>query len=184
MGVRGDEKCSHSRDRRGTVLVRPVRIECIPTQRQFAIDQIDKFIAESGDYLLEIRKEDKSVRGRMVGLANIWYGSIATHEGTTPSEAGAFCKYKWGLRLKEREDEVVGDMMRTLLAKYGYEQKLQIIESYPDYFPVLVSKGGLTTENLSIYLTAIKLHYACNGLVLRSNKEDEMLASYGIDGFV
>ena len=93
---------------------------------------------------------DNSLKARQRRLAQVWYKAIAEHLGESLGHAVALCKYLYGLRLITSNNPELESMVLKMLDGYTYEEKLEIIENYSEWFPILRSKGGLSAEDTEI----------------------------------
>jgi hypothetical protein len=126
-------------------------------------------------YKVNVKPWSKSLEDRQRALANIWYADIEKQLGETAGYAAAYCKYHFGLRVRCRDDEELGVIVRRMLAMKSYEQKLATIRNYSEWFPVLRAKGGLDAEGQAEYLQAIQLHFAEQGIILTTPKDKDLL---------
>ena len=127
-------------------------------------------------YQVEIKLHDNSLKARQRALAVIWYKEIADQKGLTTGEAEAFCKYHYGFRIRCGNDVDLENIIRKMLDGHDYEQKLKIIEIYPEWFPVLRDKGGMDVEQQGLYLGEIQRGMGQEGIFLTSPNEKEMLS--------
>ena len=127
------------------------------------------------EYQVSITVLDNSLRARQRALAQIWFKQIDDHWGSDPGYAESYCKLKWGLKIATIQDPDLAQIIRRMLGCYEYEQKLEIIRLYPEWFPVLRDKGGLDAENQARYLNCIQINMANEGVILSSPKERDLL---------
>jgi hypothetical protein len=127
------------------------------------------------EYQIGITVFDNSLHARQRALANIWYSQIAKEIGESLGYAEAYCKYNFGLRLRTKDDEEKEAIFRLILSGLSYEEKIAIIERQSDVFPILRRNGGLCVEGQAEYLGCIQRHFAEQGVILTSPREDELL---------
>ena len=127
------------------------------------------------EYQICITAYDKSLHARQRALACIWYGQIETALGEAVGYAEAYCKLHWGLGIRCRHDKDRGEMFNAMLDGHSYEDKLKIIIKLSDMFPVLRAKGGLCVEGQAEYLQCIQRHFAEQGVILTSPRDDDLL---------
>lgn len=130
---------------------------------------------ESGkSYAVEIKLFDNSLRSRQRALANIWYKCVDQHFGEVAGYTEAYCKYRWGLVLISQDDPDQIMMISRMLEGRCWEDKVEIIRSMPEWFPVMRAKGGLDAESQALYLKSMQRHYAEMGLILSSPNDEEL----------
>jgi hypothetical protein len=127
------------------------------------------------DYQMSITPLDNGLKARQRALAKIWYKTIANEQGMTLGEAEALCKYRWGLAIRCENDPDLEKIVRRMLDGHAYEEKLKIIERYPEWFPILRDKGGMDAEQQGRYLSDIQRGFAEQGVFLSSSNEKELL---------
>ena len=138
------------------------------------------------EYQICITAYDKSLHARQRALCNIWYGNISKEIGEPIGHVEAYCKYHFGLKLRCKQDiesakEFSGEdvplecIIRSMLDNKTYEDKLSVICNYPEWFPILRAKGGLNVEYQAEYLRDIQRHFAEQGVILTSPREDDLL---------
>ena len=118
---------------------------------------------------------DKTLKGRQRALAQVWYSQIGEHLGESTDHATALCKYLYGLKLITAGKPDLEAMVRRALDGHNYEAKLEVIERYSEWFPLLRANGGLSTEDTGKYLNLMVVNFAKQGLELRSTNEDQLL---------
>lgn len=128
------------------------------------------------EYQVEIKLYDGSLKSRQRALAVCWYKEIANQRGELTGESEAFCKYHYGLKIRCENDPELAKIIRKMLDGRNYEQKLKIIEIYPEWFPVLRDKGGMSVEQQAQYLSDIQKAMGVEGIFLTSPNEKEMLS--------
>lgn len=139
------------------------------------ISRLNMCIGAKKEYQIEIKLYDGSLKARQRALAVCWYKEIADQKHTTRGEAEAFCKYWWGFKIRCANDPDLDKIIRRMLDPYDYEQKLKIIEIYPEFFPILRDKNGLSVEQQGEYLGDIQRGMGAEGIFLISPNEKEML---------
>jgi len=127
------------------------------------------------EYQVSITLFDASLRARQRALANIWYQVIDKSQGYATGYSEAFCKYHYGLKLAVMSDPELDKIIRRMLDGYGYEQKLEIIMNYSEWFPVMREKKGLCAEGQAKYLTDMQRGWAEQGVILVSTNEKDLL---------
>jgi len=136
---------------------------------------IDAAIESGKPYQIEIKPFDNSLKARQRALANIWYKEADNHYGEEPGYTEAYCKYRWGLVLMSRDDPDKIMMISRMLEGRGWQDKVEIIRTMPEWFPVMRAKGGLNAEDQALYLQSIQRHYAENGLILTTPRERDLM---------
>ena len=144
--------------------------------KQQILDAIDTALASTKPYQVEIKLFDNSLRARQRALANIWYKQADEHFGEVAGYTEAYCKYRWGLVLLSQDDPDQIMMISRMLEGQSWEDKVEIIRTMPIYFPVMRAKGGLDAPSQALYLKSIQRHYAENGLILSTPREDDLMA--------
>jgi len=66
-------------------------------------------------------------------------------------------------------------MISRMLEGRGWQDKVEIIRTMPEWFPVMRAKGGLNAEDQALYLQSIQRHYAENGLILTTPRERDLM---------
>ena len=127
------------------------------------------------EYQIAITVFDNSLHARQRALACIWYSTIEKELGELSGYAEAYCKLHWGIGIRCRHDKDRGEMFNAMLDGHSYEDKLKIIIKFSDMFPVLRAKGGLDVEGQARYLKCIQIHFAEQGIILTSPRDDELL---------
>jgi len=127
------------------------------------------------EYECVIRLHDGSLKARQRALCKIWLKDIAEAQGIPVEQADAFCKYQFGLKIRCEDDPLLESIIRKMLDGREYEQKLQIIANYSEWFPILRDRNGMTSEQIGRYLREIQQSFAEQGIILSSNRDDEML---------
>ena len=136
---------------------------------------IDAAIESGKPYQVEIKLFDNSLKARQRALANIWYKEADNHYGEDSGYTEAYCKYRWGLVLMSRDDPDQIMMISRMLEGRGWQDKVEIIRTMPEWFPVMRAKGGLNAEDQALYLQSIQRHYAENGLILTTPREKDLM---------
>lgn len=148
--------------------------------------EIDEALAialnSSKSYQVTIALMDNSLRKRQRALANIWYSQIDKQQGNNIGVSEAYCKYHFGLKLACNYKPELESIVRRMLDGYSYEQKIEIIRTYPEFFPVLRDKGGLDAEGQALYLNAMQMHFAEHGVILTSPNEKDLLHCKAANG--
>lgn len=139
------------------------------------VSSLKMAVDASKDYQVSITLFDGSLKARQRALAKIWYKDAAEQQGLTVGAVEAFCKLTWGFRIRCEEDKDLEKLIRKMLDGRDYEQKLSIIEIYPEYFPILRDKGGMNAEQQGRYLNEIQRGFGANGIFLTSTSEKELL---------
>lgn len=141
-----------------------------------ALSAINTALESGKSYAVEIKLHDTSLRARQRALANIWYGHISNFTGEPEDEVEAYCKYRWGLRLMSQDDPDRIMMLSRMLADiHTHEERVELIRAEAIFFPVMRDKGGLSAEKQASYLQSMKRHYAEQGLILSSPREQDLL---------
>lgn len=141
----------------------------------FIIDNIKTACDAKKEYQVSITLFDSSRKAIQRRLARVWYNEIAEHKGLTPGAAEAFCKYHYGFRIRCENDPDLERIIRSMIDGRTYEAKLIIIETYPEFFPILRDKGGMTVEQQGRYLAEIQRGMGAEGIYLSTPKERELL---------
>lgn len=152
-----------------TIRITPEALDGIIQRLKMAMD------AEK-DYQIEIKPYDNSLKARRRALTHCWYKEIARQRNELIGESEAFCKYHYGFKIICSTDPDLAKIIRKMLDGYDYEQKLKIIEIYPEWFPILRDNGGMGVEQLGQYLTDIQRAMGAEGVFLTSPNEKEMLS--------
>lgn len=150
------------------IKVTPETFEAIVTKLKMACDA-------KKDYECVIRQHDSSLKARQRALAKIWYKDIAEAQGLTVGASEGFCKYHYGFKIRCEDDEILAAMIRKMLDGRDYEQKLEIIELYSEFFPILRDKNGMTSEQQGRYLSEMQRGMGQQGVFLSSINERELL---------
>lgn len=135
-------------------------------------DQIDIALAADKSYQMSITVFDGSLSNRMTALANIWYSQIDKDQGGIVGEAEAYCKYHFGLKIRCRHNQDLKYMVRRMLEGHDYEDKLKIIRTNGEFFPVL---RAMSIEDKSEYLQCIQQHFSEENIFLSSPNEVDLL---------
>lgn len=151
----------------------PTRIttETLP----FLVQQLKMAVDAKKSYQCSITLHDSSLKARQRALAKCWYKTIAEEQGITVGAAEAFCKLHYGLRIRIEDDLALEGIIDRMLHGHDYENKLEIIEMYPEWFPVLRDKGGMTSDQQARYLHDIQVGFANQGVILSSPNDKELL---------
>ena len=149
----------------------PITPETLPRifQKLFDASKSDK------PQQVVITAYDGSLKGRQRALARKWYEAIANEMGLSVSEAEAFCKLHYGLKIRCEKDPDLEEVIRRMLANRPVEEKLEIIAQYGEWFPILRSKGGMTAEQQSRYLAEMQREMAQHGVYLTTPYEKDLL---------
>ena len=139
------------------------------------ISSLKMAVDAAKEYQCTITLFDSSLKARQRALAKIWYKDIAEQQGTTVGASEAFCKLAWGFKIRCDNDPDLEKIIRKMLDGRDYEQKLKIIEIYPEWFPVLRDKGGMDVEQQARYLNEIQRGFGQQGIFLTSRSEKELL---------
>ncbi len=136
---------------------------------------IDTALKAKKEYQVSISVLDNSLRVRQRALANIWYKQIDEAMGSPAGYSEAVCKLHWGLKIACQENDGLQSIIDRMLHGHNYEQKLEIIQRYPEWFPILRDKGGLDAESQARYLNCIQVNMADQGVILSSPRERDLL---------
>jgi len=140
------------------------------------IDNLKAACESDKDYQSSITLFDNSLKARQRALANCWYKDIADSEGYTSGYAEALCKYHYGFRIRCENDPDLERIIRSMLDGRAYDAKLKIIEVYREFFPILRSKDGMSTEQQGRYLFEIQRGMGAEGIFLSTPKERSLLS--------
>ena len=153
-----------------------MKIPLTPHTKAEILAAIDTALESGKSYAVEIKLHDNSLRARQRALANIWYKQSDEHFGEVAGYTEAYCKYRWGLVMLSQDDPDQIMMIGRMLEGHSFEDKVEIIRTMSVWFPVMRAKGGLDAEGQALYLKSIQQHYAENGLILSSPREDDLMA--------
>jgi len=151
------------------IKITEVTLPAIQQKLQLAID------AEK-DFQVVIQLHNKSLKARQRALANIWYKQIGDHFEEPMGWADAYCKYNFGFKIRCESDHDLEVMIRKMLDGHDYEQKLEIIRVYSEFFPILRDKNGMTSDQQGRYLHEIQRNLGREGCFLTSPKEEGLIA--------
>lgn len=140
------------------------------------IDNIKDACDAEKDYQILITLFDNSLKARQRALAQCWYKDVADSEGYTPAYAEALCKYHYGFRIRCENDPDLEHIIRSMLDGRMYEDKIKIIQKYPEFFPILRNDGGMTAEQQGRYLFEIQRGMGAHGIYLTTPKERALLS--------
>lgn len=138
-------------------------------------DAVDKALKAKREYQVSISVLDTSLRARQRALCCIWYKQIDESMGSTAGYSEAMCKLHWGLKIACQENEGLQSIIDRMLHGHNYDQKLEIIQRYPEWFPILRDKGGLDADGQARYLNCIQVNMADQGIILSSPRERDLL---------
>lgn len=139
------------------------------------IEQIKVALVAKKQFEVVIRQHDGSLKARQRALAKIWYKEIGEAQGFTAGYAEAECKLAYGFRIASEDNPDLELIIRSMLGNRSHCEKLEIIERFAHWFPILRDKGGMTSEQIGRYLNAIQQCYAEQGILLSSPKDRELL---------
>ena len=98
-------------------------------------------------------------------LLHKWFGIIAKEQGDTPENVKNFCKLTYGVPVLRSEDQEFNSFYRACIHGLTYEQKLKAVK----YISVT---SRATVKQMAKIIDHIQKSYAENGIVLKSNKEN------------
>ena len=139
------------------------------------IGQLTAMCLDDDVYKVSVTPFKKSLKDRQRALANIWYSQLDKALGEPVGYSEALCKYRWGLKIRCRDDLDLENIIRSMLDGHSYEDKLAIIQKYSEWFPVMRANGGLDAEGQAEYLQCIQQCFAQEGIMLTTPKDDELL---------
>lgn len=138
-------------------------------------DTMKSCLIAKKQYEVVIRLHDGSLKGRQRALCKIWYKDIGEAQGFTAGYAEAECKLAYGFRIATEDNQELESIIRRMLDYREPHEKLDIIERYSEFFPILRDGAGMTSDQIGRYLSTIQQCYAEQGIVLTSPKEKELL---------
>ncbi len=157
--------------------MKPRRIT--PETMPMIISELKMACDSPKDFEVSIIAHDSSLKARQRALCKIWYKDVGEAQGITAGAAEAFCKLMYGFKIRCERDPDLEKIIRKMLDGYDYEQKLAIIEIYPEWFPVLRDKSGMNSEQIGRYLRDIQQGFGQEGVFLSSPNERELLNCRG-----
>lgn len=138
-------------------------------------DTMKSCLIAKKQYEVVIRLHDGSLKARQRALCKIWYKDAAEAQGFSVGYCEAVCKYSFGFAIACEDKPELRDMFYRMIDGRTYPERIEIIETFPELFPILRDDNGMTSEQIGRYLREIQQSFAEQGIILTSPKEQDLL---------